>query len=79
MLAVTHHVMVLTAARRCGLNDFTEYAILGDDVVIANYAVAMAYEQIARDLGVDINMDKSLFSHLGVLEFAKRLFSDGVD
>lgn len=48
-------------------------------MVIANKAVAEAYLVIARDLGVDINLSKSLESGIGVAEFAKRLLSDAGD
>jgi hypothetical protein len=52
---------------------FRDYAVLGDDIVIADKAVAMSYLQIMRDLGVEINLSKSLISEQkGVLEFAKR-------
>jgi len=78
-MALTHHVMVLVAARRAGQKDFSDYALLGDDLVIAHKGVAESYQVIASDLGVDINMSKSLISELGVSEFAKRLFDKGVD
>lgn len=79
MLALTHHAIVNIAARRVGKKNFTEYALLGDDLVIADEAVADAYLIIAKDLGVEINLQKSLISKSGVLEFAKRLFRDGTD
>jgi hypothetical protein len=44
--------------------------------VIANEAVALSYLMVAHDLGVEINLSKSLESHIGVAEFAKRLLSD---
>jgi len=47
--------------------------VIGDDVVIANKAVAAAYLSLMKDLGVDINHFKSLESNLGLAEFAKRL------
>lgn len=52
------------------------YALLGDDIVIADEAVAMSYHYIMVDmLGVVINDSKSLVSSCGVMEFAKRLVS----
>lgn len=48
---------------------------MGDDIVIADEAVAKVYLQIMTDLGVDINLFKSLYSKVGVFEFAKRLVS----
>jgi len=81
MLALTHHVIVQIAALRCGQTLwFTNYAILGDDVVIANRAVAIHYLEIMRDyLGVEINLSKSLESMNGVMEFAKRLLKGNDD
>jgi hypothetical protein len=46
---------------------------LGDDIVIANKAVATNYLSLMKDLGVDINQAKSLESEIGLAEFAKRL------
>lgn len=52
------------------------YALLGDDIVIADEAVAVSYHYVMTEyLGVDINMSKSLVSSCGVMEFAKRLVS----
>nr|UPW42219.1 MAG: putative RNA dependent RNA polymerase [Yunnan mito-like virus 44] len=80
MMSLTHHILVQVAARRSGWNSpFLDYAVLGDDLVIANKAVAIAYLSLMKGLGVSINMDKSLVSKDGVLEFAKRLFWRGLD
>lgn len=57
---------------------FDKYAILGDDVVICGIEVAKIYKQTLAELGVDISMSKSLISHSGSAEFAKR-FSFGVN
>lgn len=53
---------------------FTEYAVLGDDIVIANGLVAREYVSIMSELGVGIGLHKSLISRKGGLEFAKRFF-----
>jgi len=58
---------------------FTNYALLGDDITIADKAVADAYLVLMKDLGVEINLSKSLESELGLVEFAKRLILDGSD
>jgi len=71
MLAITHHVLVQVAAVRAGLTGFSDYAVLGDDIVIANDAVASEYLKIMEYLGVSINLSKSLESDR-FLEFAKR-------
>lgn len=73
MLALTHHVVVQVAASRVGWSVvFPYYTVLGDDVVIADAAVAEAYRSLMTALGVSINMSKSLVSEQGCLEFAKR-------
>lgn len=74
IMALAHHIIVQIAARRAGWTTwFDLYAVLGDDVAIANKAVALNYLVLMRDLGVDINLFKSLESIIGVAEFAKRL------
>jgi len=71
MLAITHHVIVRIAASKAGLNNFKDYAILGDDIVIANDAVAENYLRLMKTLGVGINLSKSVQSK-DFAEFAKR-------
>jgi hypothetical protein len=73
MLALSHHVIVQIAAMRVGKLSFTSYALLGDDIVIADKAVAASYHMIMTQiLGVEINLSKSLVSS-NSFEFAKRL------
>lgn len=71
MLALTHHIIVQIAAKRSGCESiFTQYAVLGDDIVIADDMVANNYLAIMKVLGVDVNLVKS---HQGsTAEFAKR-------
>jgi hypothetical protein len=76
MLAVMHHVVVQMAAMRSGWEGwFPFYAIIGDDIVIADASVADAYLAIMRIFGVSISLHKSIVSETGLLEFAKRWFS----
>jgi hypothetical protein len=85
MLAFTHHAIVQWAALRaglitCGGNWFSDYALLGDDIVIANKLVADEYSRLMTALGVEIGLHKSLISVRGLaLEFAKRFFLNGGD
>lgn len=77
MLALTHHFIVQASAWRAGVVPvgtwFADYAVLGDDLVLANKAVADEYLEILRDLGMEVNLSKSLLSSDGTcLEFAKR-------
>jgi hypothetical protein len=76
ILAVCHHVVVQLAAQRAGWTVwFPYYAVLGDDLVIADKLVAENYLAIMRQLGVPINLSKSLVSETGLIEFAKRWVS----
>lgn len=76
MLALTHHFVVQLAALRAGwVGWFPFYALLGDDIVIADKAVADHYLAIMRGLGVSISFHKSIVSESGLLEFAKRWYS----
>jgi len=85
MLAFTHHAIVQWAALRagvitCGGYWFSDYALLGDDIVIANKLVADEYSRLMTALGVEIGLHKSLISVRGLaLEFAKRFFLNGGD
>jgi hypothetical protein len=58
---------------------FSNYAVLGDDIVIADGRVAREYRSIMDQLGVKIGLEKSLVSRKGALEFAKRFFLPGGD
>jgi hypothetical protein len=71
-MALTHHVLVRVAARRAGKTVFfTDYALLGDDIVIANEQVALAYKELLSTLDMPISEAKSHIS-LDTYEFAKR-------
>jgi len=78
MLALTHHVIVRIAALNCGIKNFEDYVILGDDIVIANDDVAREYSNLMKSLGVSINMSKSIVS-TRFCEFAKRWVGDGIN
>jgi hypothetical protein len=80
MLALTHHFIVTQAALNARVKDFTNYAILGDDIFIGSRAVADAYSSIMRSLGVTINLSKSFIPRVNCKsagEMCKRLFIDG--
>lgn len=79
MLAMTHHALVQFAAMRVDARRrwFFDYAVLGDDIVIADKAVAQEYLNLMETIGVDIGLAKSLVSSTGSLEFAKRTWVKG--
>jgi hypothetical protein len=65
---------------RSGINWYPGlYLVLGDDIVIADEAVALSYLEIMAELGCPINLAKSLVSQNGSFEFAKRFVHKGVD
>jgi len=78
MLALTHHAIVQYAAQRSGrVNWFVDYAILGDDIVIADAQVSGHYRQILSEIGVKAGLAKSIISRSKfVVEFAKKFFVD---
>jgi len=81
MLAVTHHAIVQWAAHRAFHKGFKvpilfkDYAILGDDIVILNRAVALEYLRILDQIGVKAGLAKSIVCKgKFYLEFAKKFF-----
>lgn len=84
MLALTHHFLVQVSAWQIGFVKpgrlYRNYALLGDDLVICDRAVAKSYLRLMSQIGVTINLNKSILSPSGKgLEFAKRTFIDGID
>lgn len=81
MLALTHHAIVQLAASKAYSKAgwFLLYAVLGDDVVIADRLVAKEYLRIMEQLGVGIGLAKSLVSNQNSIEFAKRTWIRGQD
>jgi hypothetical protein len=91
MLNLVHHMMVQFAAFDAGKKNqflsinpspffFDKYQILGDDLVIFDKEVAHSYLRLCMELGVSINLTKSIVSvDRDVVEFAKRTSSLGID
>nr|AHF48627.1 RNA-dependent RNA polymerase [Sclerotinia sclerotiorum mitovirus 11] len=78
MLALANHILVISSLPSYNKGS-GQYAVLGDDVVIANDLVARSYHSIMVDiLGVKINLSKTLVSEHS-FEFAKRLVSKDVE
>jgi len=83
-LALTHHLVVQFCAYKAGVVPFgtwfTDYAVCGDDIVIANAAVAKEYLRVMKVLGIGIGLHKSLISPAGsCMEFCKKTFWRGKD
>lgn len=78
LFALTHHTIVWAAAELVRPGEkFRDYALLGDDVVIADEQVAISYRRIMEGLKVKISDVKSLISFSGA-EFAKRFLVRGL-
>lgn len=81
MLATIHHFIVQMAAWESGFpmeRLFKDYAVLGDDLVLADHKVKRKYLKILNDLSVKCGLHKSILSPKGKgLEFAKSTFIDG--
>jgi hypothetical protein len=71
MFTLSHHIVVRYCAVLCGVTNFENYMILGDDIVINNDQIALKYIQVMNDLGVEISKSKTHTSFF-VYEFAKR-------
>jgi hypothetical protein len=78
--AVAHHYVVYYCARELGIkwSDVKCYVLLGDDIVIANDALAAKYRQVMSQLGVPINESKTLLS-THTYEFAKRIVHQNIE
>jgi hypothetical protein len=79
MFALCHHVIVRIAAKRAGKTVFFErYALLGDDIVIADSEVAKEYRTILAELDVAVSETKTHVSN-DTYEFAKRWVHCGTE
>lgn len=83
MLAVTHHMIVQLAFKRA-YNEiispwFEGYELLGDDIIIFDKEVAKEYLSLMAEIGVPINVSKSVVASTAVAEFAKVTTLDGLN
>jgi hypothetical protein len=82
MLAITHHFILQRAANMFSkTSSWSEmYEVLGDDVVIFDRDLAYNYQTLCKELGVEINLSKSVVALSSpVVEYAKRTSYMGVD
>ena len=81
MLAVTHHWILQYSSFLLGRRGWElNYEILGDDLVIFDKDLANTYLGVAKTLGVEINLSKSIVSDSRAsFEFAKRMICDSVN
>nr|QIR30246.1 RNA-dependent RNA polymerase [Plasmopara viticola lesion associated mitovirus 23] len=78
VFTLSHHIIVRISALMVGLPQFDQYAILGDDIVIANKLVAEKYKEIVNNMGVEISYSKTHSSN-NYYEFAKRWYDTSVE
>jgi hypothetical protein len=77
MLALTHHMLVQIACQRArGFKTwrflwYDNYELLGDDIVIFDADVADSYLNLMAQIGVPINLSKSVVANNATTEFAK--------
>jgi hypothetical protein len=78
-MALTHHLIVRVAAIRAGLpGSFSDYFLLGDDLVIFNDNVSSSYKELLSQLDMPYSPDKTHESK-DSFEFAKRWFYQGYE
>lgn len=79
-MALVHHAVVQFSAYLAGWRvHFPDYMVLGDDIVIANEAVADTYVKVVEDLGIKVGLAKSFVSRKGFGNFAGRSFLGSED
>jgi hypothetical protein len=79
-LAVTNHFLVRLSGARRGFNEFEDYLVLGDDIVIFQEQVADEYIKLMESLGVETKPSDSIKPKVNhTFEIAKRLFRCGVE
>jgi hypothetical protein len=59
-MALTNHVLVRLAASRVGFKKFTDYMIIGDDLVIFDMNVSMSYIGIIESLDMNVKIEDSI-------------------
>jgi len=84
MLNLTHHMMIQFLAisfKKVSLGEwYDQYIILGDDLVLFDKDIATRYQSFCKDLGIGINLSKSIIAESKpCLEFAKRTSLFGED
>jgi len=78
-MAIVHHMLVQFSAYLVGHFPFSDYLVLGDDIIIAEKEVAESYKYVCGDLGVKIGLPKSYISRKGFGNFAAQSFLGSVN
>jgi len=78
VFALCHHLVIKEASVRAGFKSYSNYMLLGDDVVLGDDDVAKHYNDILTQLGVETSPHKTHISK-HCYEFAKRWFYHDVE
>lgn len=79
MFALCHHAIVRVAALRAGKPvTWSNYALLGDDIVLTDENVTREYRAILNEIGVEVSEPKTHVSP-DTYEFAKRWIHKGTE
>lgn len=76
LAAVTHWAILVSCATKLGINYRNKFAVVGDDVSIFDEDIAEEYYRVMTDLGVEINLEKSMISS-EIGEFCKKIILPG--
>jgi hypothetical protein len=82
LFTLAHHLVVEYAAHKRGVpNAKAKYRLIGDDVIISDEAIWSSYREIMLDLGLTINLGKTVISPRSSTnssaEVAKQLYLNG--
>jgi hypothetical protein len=81
-LDLFHHLMVQFSAFEAGFSSleapYTNYRVLGDDVVIGDEMVAKSYSYFAKCWSIPIKETKSIISKKGVFQYLSEFFKKEV-
>jgi hypothetical protein len=72
LAALTHYIILRYCADKVRVPHANKFAVVGDDVSIFDDKIAKEYYDTMTDLGVDINLEKSVTSN-EVSEFCKKV------
>jgi hypothetical protein len=74
-LALVHHLLIQFAAFRVGRFPFSDYAVTGDDSVIAKYEdVAKEYLVVCSLFEIPISLAKSFTTSVGYISYIQQIF-----
>jgi hypothetical protein len=77
LAAVTHYIILRCCAEKAGIRNYQgKFCVVGDDVSIFDDNIAQEYLAVMGDLGVDINLEKSVISN-EIAEFCKKVILPG--